>query len=443
MSKNLRRLSVLAALATLMVGLLIVGQGMAQTELSDKQQLGSSLYFDENLSNPAGQSCASCHDPAFGFVDPDKGQPVSEGVIPGLFGGRNSPSSAYAMYAPMFHFDGELWIGGQFWDGRATGAVLDDPLADQAVGPFLNPVEMANKDSACVVYKVCNALYPVAFTDVYGIEACDITWPADVEEVCAAALEHVPLSMADRVKSDDAYALIGKTIAAFERTPLFGQFSSKYDHYLEACLGAQGEMDDCAKGNGLVAEMVGSSFFTKKEWYGMQLFMGENNNNGTLEPGEGAMCAACHAADWTAATEYDLDVVVPGWAPEGWVPPVFTDFSFDNLGVPKSQHRLLVNNMDDLGLGGPDSLNNQSEDGKFKVMTLRNIHLTAPYAHNGYFKKLDDITHFYNTRDVEDWPEPEIPVNVNDGELGNLGLTRTDEEALVKFMKTLTDGWVP
>ena len=65
-------------------------QGAAQA-LTPVEQLGSFLYFDENLSEPAGQSCASCHDPAFGFADPDKGLPVSEGVIPGLFGGRNSP----------------------------------------------------------------------------------------------------------------------------------------------------------------------------------------------------------------------------------------------------------------------------------------------------------------------------------------------------------------
>ena len=60
------------------------------------EELGEFLYFDEDLSDPAGQSCASCHDPAFGFVDPDAHLPVSAEVIPGLFGGRNSPSSAYA-----------------------------------------------------------------------------------------------------------------------------------------------------------------------------------------------------------------------------------------------------------------------------------------------------------------------------------------------------------
>jgi cytochrome c peroxidase len=76
---------------------------------------------------------------------------------------------------------------------------------------------------------------------------------------------------------------------------------------------------------------------------------------------------------------------------------------------------------------------------------LRNIGLTKPYAHNGFFMNLKDITHFYNTRDVveEGWPEPEVPETVNTDELGNLGLSDKDEDALVKFMMTLSDGWTP
>jgi cytochrome c peroxidase len=83
-------------------------------------------------------------------------------------------------------------------------------------------------------------------------------------------------------------------------------------------------------------------------------------------------------------------------------------------------------------------------------MTLRNIGLTAPYGHNGLFKRLKDITHFYNTRDVPgalpkgvDWDPPEYPWTVNGDELGNLGLSDADEDALVEFMKTLSDGWTP
>jgi cytochrome c peroxidase len=404
-----------AVMAIIVSSAYVAAQGQG---LAPKEELGRLLYFDENLSEPAGQSCASCHDPDFGFADPDRGLPVSEGVIPGLFGGRNSPSAAYAMYAPVRYFDEDegLWIGGQFWDSRASGGTdgdLYDPLADQALGPFRNPVEMANPDKATVIRDVAASDYADLFEQVWG--------PGSLDDV------------------ETAYDQVALSIAAFERTELFGQFSSKYDAYLASCLALEGDPDDCAKGIGVEAEQAGK-IFSKKEWDGLQLFMGENDNNGILDPGEGAMCSACHVADWTPDPG---NVVVPSWAPPGLVPPVFTDFTYDNLGVPKSEHKLLADAPVDLGLG--PVVGNPEENGKFKVMSLRNIHLTRPYAHNGFFKTLTDITHFYNTRDVEaeGWPEPEYPDTVNAEELGNLGLSGKDEEALVKFMKTLTDGYTP
>lgn len=431
MSKRAKSIVVFGVLATLALALVLVGQGLAGPELTPVEELGQLLYFDENLSEPGGQSCASCHDPDFGFADPDRGLPVSEGVILGEFGGRNSPSSAYAMYAPILHFDGTegLWIGGQFWDGRATGEELGDPLADQALGPFLNPVEMHNPDEATVIRDVAASDYAGLFEVVWGPGSLD-----DVE----AAYDQVALS-----------------IAAFERTSQFGKFNSKYDHYLESCLQAGGDMDDCAKGIGDIATQVGEKLFTKKEWYGMQLFMGENDNDGTLEEGEGAMCAACHVADWTSAPE---NVIVPPWAPDGMVPPLFTDFTFDNLGVPTNPRVAELTGNSDVDLGLGPIVGESAENGKFKVMTLRNIHLTAPYAHNGFFKKLEDITRFYNTRDllpscddvvqkakpgVNCWDASEYPDTMNTDELGDLGLSDKDEEALVKFMKTLSDGWMP
>jgi hypothetical protein len=95
-------------------------------------------------------------------------------------------------------------------------------------------------------------------------------------------------------------------------------------------------------------------------------------------------------------------------------------------------------------------LNHASEnDGKHKVPSLRNVdkrpskNFTKAYGHNGYFKSLEEIVHFYNTRDVADWPAPEVSTNVNDEELGNLGLTLQEEAAIVAFMKTLSDGYDP
>lgn len=415
------------------VMLLLSSQVLAGSALTPEETLGQFLYLDENLSDPNGQSCASCHDPAFAFVDPDSNIPVSEGMIPDLFGERNSPSAAYAMYAPTFYYDaGEgLWIGGQFWDGRATGYVLGDPLADQALGPFVNPVEMANTTKNTVIRDALDGDYGDLFAQVCG----DGDWTDDVYV-------------------EAAYNCLALQIAAFERTALFAPFSSQYDAYLQACLAAGGDKDDCAQGIGKVAIKVGKKYFSKEEWYGMQLFIGENNNDGILEQGEGAMCAACHVADWTPDPG---NVVVPDWSPDGSIPPMFTDFTFDNLGVPKSDHYLISGNPLDLGLGAIVEVNDPEEYGKFKVMSLRNIGGTAPYAHNGLFLKLVDITHFYNTRDLLPscdtannpkpgktcWPAPEYPQTVNTDELGNLGLSDADEDALVEFMKTLSDGYIP
>ena len=116
----------------------------------------------------------------------------------------------------------------------------------------------------------------------------------------------------------------------------------------------------------------------------------------------------------------------------------------------------------DLGLGGfldtRPEWESYAEDnyGKHKVPTLRNVDLrpsagdVKAYGHNGYFKSLEEIVHFYNTRDVpgegwmgEPWPAPEVAENVNTDELGDLGLDAEDEAALVAFMKTLSDGYMP
>ncbi len=416
--KRFKRVTGIVSLA-LCTGFVCFGSGVAQAALSPVEELGQNLYFDANLSGThpdavaEGQSCSSCHDPDFGFVDPDSELPVSEGVIPGLFGDRNSPSAAYAMYAPILYFDEVegLWIGGQFWDGRATGAVLGDPLADQALGPFLNPVEMANVSKTEVIADVRISDYAGLFEEVWGKNS----------------LKNVK----------KAYDKVALSIAAFERTELFAPFSSKYDAYLQACLENGGNMNDCAQGIGLAAETAGA-IFTGQEWRGMQLFMGENNNNGILEPGEGAMCSACHVAEWTPDPG---NVVVPLWSPDGSVPPMFTDFTFDNLGAPRNTEFPLSATGVDLGLGV--TVNDPDENGKFKVMSLRNIGLTAPYAHHGLFKTLREITHFYNTRDVEKegWAAPEYPATMNTAELGNLGLSVGEENAIASFMETLSDGY--
>ena len=90
---------------------------------------------------------------------------VYEGAVAGRFGNRKPPASAYAGDSPIFHLDAMLGIfqGGMFWDGRATGWRLGDPLAEQAQGPFLNPLEQNNASPAAVIEKVAASAYAPLF----------------------------------------------------------------------------------------------------------------------------------------------------------------------------------------------------------------------------------------------------------------------------------------
>ncbi len=187
----------------------------------------------------------------------------------------------------------------------------------------------------------------------------------------------------DPSKVSSAYNAIADAIATFERSYEVNPFSSRYDRYL-----------------------AGKLQLTPKEQKGLKLFEGK------------AGCAGCH--------------------PSGARSP-FTDFTYDNFGIPKNtRHEATKFAPTDFGLGARIG---SQEDGRFKVSTLRNIAISPPYGHNGFFRTLKDIVHFYNTRDVpeEHWPAPEVSANVNRDELGKLGLTDDEEDAIVAFLQSLTD----
>jgi cytochrome c peroxidase len=338
--------------------------------LDTKERLGKLLFFETSLSTPPGQACSACHSPEVAFADPASGLPVSKGARPGTYGNRNDMTISYAAYIPPLHHDAEegIWIGGLFWDGRAN------TLAEQALGPPLNPLEMANPDTNAIAEKLRNLSYAYLFTEVYG-----------------------PGCLSDPGKAFDNMA---DAIAAYEKTSEVSPFSSKYDHWL------RGECD-----------------LTEQELRGFKLFEAEDKGN----------CAACH----------------PSRPTEAGSSPLFTDFTYDNLGVPKNPENPFYSlppelNPEgfafvDLGLG--KIVNDSAQNGKFRVPTLRNVALTAPYMHNGVFKTLFKVIAFYNTRDLAEWPNPEVSENVNMEELGKLGLTNQEIEDLVAFLRTLTDGW--
>lgn len=386
----------------------------------DMEILGKKLFFDKRLSTPRGQACAVCHGPDVGWTGPESEinalGAVYPGAIPERFGNRKPPSSAYATLSPLFDYNTaeDLFFGGNFWDGRATGWDLGNPAADQARGPFLNPVEQNNPDKAAVVEQVCRSNYADLFLDVAetlypGIDIC-----ADV---------------------DLAYDLIALAIADFEDSKNVNRFSSKYDAFIR-----------------------GKARLTPQEMQGMKLFNGR------------AQCAACH----------------PG--------PLFTDFTYDNLGTPKNPDNPFYH-MDTVFLDSGEPINPEGSDwidpglggfliklseddswrsapfvttallnltdnelasladanyGKHKVPTLRNVGkrpskgFVKAYMHNGVFKSLKAVVNFYNKRDemiANGTVEPEVIQNMNITELGNLGLSDAEEDAIVTFMETLSDGW--
>ncbi|MBP1597805.1 MAG: cytochrome c peroxidase family protein [Acidobacteria bacterium] len=368
--RTLLQIGVLGFVSAVLAGCADNPPPVAGTDLLPKERLGRLLFHDKNLSTPAGQSCADCHAAEAGFGNPNSSLPVSQGVIKDRFGNRNDLPAAYAGFSPPFHFDEaeQHYVGGQFWDGRASS------LEEQAKGPFLNPLEMANPDEQAVVDSIRKSEYAGLFQEVFGAGALD-----------------------DTAK---AYDLAVQAIAAFERSHELNRFDSKYDLFL-----------------------AGETSLTDQEKRGLQLFEDEKKGN----------CAACHPSKPGPYSDHAL----------------FTDFTYDNLGLPKNPENpfyylppslnpeglLFV----DAGLGGivkkPELI------GLFKVPSLRNITLTAPYMHNGIFKNLRQVMVFYNSRDIGPWPAPEVAVNVNREELGDLGLSEEEMADIIAFLHTLTDGY--
>ncbi len=215
--------------------LILSSCGTKQDSTTQKQLLGQQLFFDPILSNNKTQSCSTCHNPKFAFADNrDNGVAamVSLGDDGTSLGDRNTPSVAYAMFSPEFHFDKKTqqWVGGQFYDGREKN------LKQQASTPPLNPIEMNMPNKQAVVERLrCHSVYAKQFMDIYGDDIFD--------------------------NSDKAYDAVAQSIAEFEKTKLFAPFDSKYDRYLK-----------------------GQYELTDLEDLGRSLFFSNNNTN----------CSNCH-----------------------------------------------------------------------------------------------------------------------------------------------------
>lgn len=360
--------------------------------MSAEARVGALIFNDQTLSASGQQSCASCHASDSGHAQNNALAAQLGGPNGDLQGGRTSPTANYLQTNTAFHVDDEgTPTGGFFWDGRA------ESLADQAAGPFLNPVEMANADKATVVGKVKVASYAADFKAAYGSTVFD-----DV---------------------DGAYAKITQAIAKFEiESSTFHPYDSKYDQYLR-----------------------GKVQLTDQELRGLSLFEDTEKGN----------CASCHPSQKGTDGSF----------------PLFTDFTYDNLGVPRNTE--LKANADasffDLGLcssGTRTPETNPEWCGAFKVPTLRNVALRKAYFHNGKFKNLKDVVTFYVQRDVypekfyplkadgsvnkfDDLPAQyhqyvntgEAPYDRQPGQAPRLNDTEIDD--VVAFLKTLSDGYKP
>jgi cytochrome c peroxidase len=457
------------------------------------QTLGKLMNFDENISVFKNQACASCHMPYAGFSGPIPSVNLTMVAFPGSFhfraGKRTAQRYTYAPWFPVLQFNEtqQLFFGGNFWDSRATGYLLQNPDAEQAQHPPVDTQEMGSPDTACITLRLTQAEYRPLFEDVWGKGSLDIRFPNDVERICStpggAAVfgtdtMPVKLSPEDRVKSNRVFDNWGQSLDAFEKSKEVSPFTSKFDAFL-----------------------AGNATLTLDEAAGYSLFRGKAACNTCHVDGRGSTQTAGTGFDGVPSTTTGTDT-----SRAATVNPLFSCFGSANEGLPLNPRNAFYYQTKpdffgftpnpfgfayrDLGMGtflrsGFGSAPNPNAewipqapktDGQFQVSTARNVAMAptqcptteAPggpggffqkgFFHNGYIKSLKQLVHFYNTRDVfafpvtsghcpkgttekvDCWPMPEVRNNL-DMTTGNLAMTDHEENQVVAFLQTLTDGF--
>jgi cytochrome c peroxidase len=441
--------------------------------------LGELMLFDKNISPNRNQACASCHMPYAGFSGPIPSVNLTMVAFPGTVhvraGKRTAQRHPYSPFFPVLQYNQEqgLFFGGNFWDSRATGYKLRIPDAEQAQGPPVDTLEMGFPDTACVAFRLSQAAYRPLFEEVWGAGSFDIKFPHETEEICktpggaagfGGSATPIPLRPGDRTRANTVYDRWAQSIDSFEQSVQVSAFSSKFDAFL-----------------------AGKYTLTADEMAGYKLFDGKGNCNSCHLDGRGTTLKSGQTDTGTKAM----------------VNPLFTCFGSANEGVPLNprdafyyqtkpdSYGFVANpygfGYRDLGLGtflrsgfgsGPNPNISWRQyaptvDGQMQVATARNVAMTPPqcptteapgpyfqkgFFHNGYIKSLKQLVHFYNTRDkyayaatsghcpagttekVDCWPMPEVRNNI-DMTSGNLGLTDEEENQIVKFLETLSDGF--
>jgi cytochrome c peroxidase len=279
----------------------------------------------------------------------------------------------------------------------------------------------------------------------------------------------IKLKSEDRIKANNVYDHWGQSLDQYEASPDVSAFSSKFDAFLK-----------------------GSYTLTADEAAGYELFKGKANCNSchldgrgtTLTPGQTDTSATAATTPlFTCFGSANLGLPLnPTDAIYYQDTPDFFGFTANPFGF----------GFRDLGLGtflrsGPGSAPNPNSDwtqfaptsdGQMQTSSARNVAMVPPqcptteapgpcfqkeFFHNGYIKSLKQLVHFYNTRDafplptgpvtaghcpsgttekVDCWSMPEVPNNI-DMTVGKLGLTDHEEDLIVIFLQTLTDGFNP
>jgi cytochrome c peroxidase len=330
-------------------------------EVSDNPQtpakiaLGEKLFNDTRFSATGAVACSTCHSPDKAFTDsPLK---TSEGIRK-LTGTRNAPTVVNAVYFQT-----------QFWDGRSPS------LEDQALHPFVNPVEMGleNHDPILEIVRT-DPEYVGEFDNVFGKTGDEIT----MDEVTRA-------------------------IAAFERTIVAG--NSPFDRYYFG-----GE----------------EAALTPAQKRGFDLFVNEGR------------CVSCHVVEQTQAlfTDNRFHNIGVGISDiQDDVPELAGEF----LHAQSTLSEVDVEVLSDKRTSelGRFAVSRSLDDlGAIKTPTLRNVDVTAPYMHDGSIATLRDVVVHYNNGGVAN--EGDRVNDFLSGGIRPLNLTDDQIDDLVAFMEALT-----
>ena len=452
--------------------------------------VGKAMNFDRNISPFKDRACAFCHMPYAAFSGPIPSVNLTMIAYPGSYQFRAAKRSAQRYtYAPNFPVLNRnetqgAFFGGNFWDSRATGYLLGSPDANQAQGPPVDTGEHMLPDTACVAFRLQSAVYKSFFIELWGDDIDTIKFPSNTEDICETpggakvfGTDTMPikLSTVDRAIANHTYDHWAQSLDQYEASPDVSAFSSKFDAFL-----------DDPTTNPLSAD----------EMAGFKLFNGKGNCNSCHVDGR-STAPTPPPPEGTAPNGMDTGATAS-------LKPIFTCFGSANEGLPLNPRDAFYYQTTpdffgftgnpygfgyrDLGLGtflrsgfgswaSPNDTWTQfapTSDGQFQVSSARNVAMTpaqcptteapGPYFqkelfHNGYIKSLKQLVHFYNTRDtsfakpvtsghcpagttekVDCWPMPEVRNNL-DTTTGMLGLTDTEENQIVAFLMTLTDGF--